>query len=129
MILVDTDVLIAHLRGVEAARGWLRSARESSGARLAASVVTTTEILGGMRSGERSEVARLLATLQLHPVTEVVARRAGELMRRYRRSHAGIGLGDYLVAATAQISGLDLATLNVRHFPMFDGLRAPFTLE
>ncbi len=39
----------------------------------------------------------------------------------------GARLGDYLAAATAQISGLDLATLNVRHFPMFDGLRAPFT--
>lgn len=129
MILVDTDVLIAHLRGVEAAREWLRSAREGSGARLAASVVTTTEIRGGMRSGERSEVARLLATLRLHPVSEGVARRAGELMRRYRQSHVGIGLGDYLVAATAQMNGLTLATLNVKHFPMFDELRPPFTVH
>lgn len=128
MILVDTDVLIAHLRGVEAARQWLLTSRGGSGARLAASVVTTTEILGGMRSPERTEVARLLATLQLHPVNEIVARRAGELMRRYRRSHVGIGLGDYLVAATAQTQGLELATLNVRHYPMFDGLCPPFSL-
>ncbi len=128
MILVDTDVLIAHLRGVEAARNWLLSARSEAGGRLAASVVTAAEILGGMRSPERAAVARLLATLRLHPVNEVVARRAGELMREYRRSHASIGLGDYLIAATAEVQGFGLATLNVKHFPMFDGLRPPFAM-
>jgi len=95
---------------------------------LAASVVTAAEILGGMRSRERAAVARLVATLHLHPVNEVVARRAGELMRQYRRSHSTVGLGDYLIAATAEIEGFELATLNVRHFPMFDGLHPPFAL-
>ncbi len=128
MILVDSDVLIAHMRGIEAARDWLVAARTKAASPLAASVVTATEILGGMRSPERTAVARLLATLRLQPVSEVVARRAGELMREYRRSHAAIGLGDYLVAATAEIQGLELATLNVKHFPMFEGLRPPFRL-
>lgn len=58
----------------------------------------------------------------------VVARRAGELMRRHRRSHAAIGLGDYLVAATAEVHGLEPATPNVEHFPMLQVLRPPFTL-
>ncbi len=49
-------------------------------------------------------------------------------MRRYRRSHGGIGLGDYLIAATADVNGLELATLNTRHFPMFPGLEPPFAL-
>lgn len=128
MILVDTDVLIAHLRGIPAARDWLVETRTQAGGPLAASVVTATEILGGMRSPERAGVARLLATFRLQPVNEVVARRAGELMREYRRSHAAIGLGDYLVAATAKVLGLELATLNVKHFPMFEGLRPPFKL-
>jgi predicted nucleic acid-binding protein len=125
MILVDTDVLIAHLRGQEAAREWLRSARAKG--RLAASAVTVTELTGGMRSPERREIARLLSTLSLQPVTLPIARRAGEFMRTYRRSHSGIGLGDYLVAATAERLGLEVATLNVRHFPMFADLRPPFS--
>ncbi|MBV8928306.1 MAG: VapC toxin family PIN domain ribonuclease, partial [Mycobacteriaceae bacterium] len=37
-----------------------------------------------------------------------------------------IGLGDYLVAATADVKGLELATLNVRHFPMYENLQPPF---
>lgn len=128
MILVDSDVLIAHLRGVDAARQWLLEARRRSG-RLATSVVCLAEVAGGMRSGERRSVARLLSTLHAFPVTERVAWRAADLMRIHRRSNVGIGLGDYLVAATADVGGLELATLNVKRFPMFETLCAPFTLE
>lgn len=125
MILVDSDVLIAHLRAHAAARDWLTDARRRTG-RLAASVVSIAEITGGMRSGERRDVVRLLDTLHTLPVDDAVARRAGELRRRYRRSHHTIGIADYLIAATALVHGCDLATLNTRHFPMFDGLSAPF---
>lgn len=124
MMLVDSDVLIAHLRGITAARDWLVSSRKDGP--LAISVVSTTEVIGGMRSVERREVWRLLASFRVEPVTEIIARRAGDMMRRYRRSHNGIGLGDYLIGATADVRGLQLATLNVRHFPMFTHLQPPF---
>jgi hypothetical protein len=124
MILVDSDVLIAHLRGVEQAHAWLRKARTAGP--LAASVVSIAEVTGGMRSAERREVWGLLGSLRVEPVTELVARRAGEFMRQYRHSHSGIGLADYLIAATAELRGQALATLNVRHFPMFTDLRPPF---
>ena len=125
MILVDSDVLIEHLRGKEPARAWLRQARQSSGP-LAISVVSLTEVAGGMRSPERREVMRLLGSMQRFEVTEQVAWRAATLMQEYRRSHPGIGLGDYLIAATALAEGLDLATLNVRHYPMIPELARPF---
>lgn len=123
MILVDTDVLIAHLRGLEPAHGWLAQAR--SAGPLAVSAVTVAELTGGMRSGER-RVWGLLSRLHTDPVTDAVARRAGEFMRTYRRSHQGIGTADYLIAATADLGGHQLATLNVRHFPMFDDLAPAF---
>ena len=47
-------------------------------------------------------------------------------MREYRQSNSGIGLGDYLIAATALTEGLELATLNVQHYPMFPELARPF---
>jgi predicted nucleic acid-binding protein len=127
MILVDSDVLIAHLRGVDAARQWLMRARAETGP-LAISTIGIAEVAGGMRSPERREVARLLASLRRVPVTERIAWRAAEFMRAHHRSNVGIGLGDYLVAATAHVEGLDLATLNTKHFPMFGGLAAPFDL-
>jgi predicted nucleic acid-binding protein len=127
VILVDSDVLIAHLRGEPGARDWMLQARRATGP-LATSVVSVVEVAGGMRSQERREVGRLFATLRTFQANDRIAWRAAELMRTHRRSHVGIGLGDYLVAATAQIEGCELATLNIRHFPMFPGLQPPFTL-
>lgn len=89
--------------------------------------MSVAEIVGGVRSPERREVFRLLSAFRVEPATEIIARRAGETMRQYRRSR-GVGLGDYLIGATAEVKGLELATLNVRHFPMFDRLRPPFEL-
>jgi len=125
LILVDSDVLIAHLRGAGVARDWLKEARRSGGP-LATSVISVAEVAGGMRTSEHKEVSRLLRILHTFPITEPIAWTAAELMRNYRPAHQGIGLGDYLVAATAQVEGLELATLNVRHFPMIKGLRPPF---
>ena len=127
MILLDSDVLIAHLRGLADARRWMTKARTSSG-QLAVSAISVAEITGGMRSAERREVARLFGVLRVEPVTDAIARRAGEFMRQYRRSHSSIGLADYLIAATADVRGLELASCNVRDFPMFKVLRAPFKL-
>jgi predicted nucleic acid-binding protein len=79
-----------------------------------------------MRSPERREVIRLLGSIQRFEVSERVAWRAAMLLREYGRSHTGIGLGDYLIAATALTEGLDLATLNICHYPMFPGLSRPF---
>jgi predicted nucleic acid-binding protein len=43
-----------------------------------------------------------------------------------KHSHWGIDAVDYCVAAAALVHGMELWTHNVRHFPMFDGLRAPW---
>jgi len=79
-----------------------------------------------MRSPERREVMRLLGSMRRFEGSEQVAWRAAQLMREHHRSHSGIGLGDYLIAATALTEGLELATLNIRHYPMFPGLARPF---
>jgi predicted nucleic acid-binding protein len=79
-----------------------------------------------MRPPERREVTRLLGSMQRFEVTEQAAWRAATLIQEYHRSHPGIGLGDYLIAATALTEGLELAMLNVRHYPMFPELARPF---
>ena len=123
-MLIDSDVLISHLRGDQRAVTFLRESRRRGP--LHGSVVSVAEITLGMRSAERSAVWRLLGALRLLPVSEHVAIRAGEFGRTYRRSHHAIGLADYLIAATAAEAGLQVATLNVRHFPMFPGLEPAF---
>lgn len=123
-VLFDSTVLIAHLRGEPLAAALLRDAVKEGTA--FASVLSRTELEGGMRSAERSAVARLFTAVELLPVTDAIASRAGEHLRKYRRSNASIDFVDYVIAATAEHADAGLATLNVRHFPMFRGLQPAF---
>ena len=120
----DSTVLIAHLRGAPQATDLLRAAVSDGSPR--ASVLSRVEIEGGMRSAERADVGRLFGALVMEPVTDSIAARAGALLREYRRSHSGIDLVDYVVAATAEELDASLLTLNVRHFPMVHQLRPAF---
>ncbi len=122
-MLYDTSVLIAHLRGDRRATDLLLSVPTKE--RLA-SVLTRVEIEGGMHTSESASVAGLLGALTLLPVSDAIARRAGEHLRRYRGSHRGIDLVDYVIAATAEAHDTPLATLNVKHFPMFADLQPAF---
>lgn len=124
-LLLDTSVLIDHLRGVPRAVRLLTNAVDR-GDELWAVTVTRTEILAGMRPRERDATMALLDVLQWQPVTVELADRAGELARRHLRSHPGVDTVDYLIAAGAELLEATLCTLNVKHFPMFPQLEAPY---
>ena len=122
--LVDTSILIDHLRGREDAAEVLE--RERLRAPLHASEITRLEVLAGMRPAEKDATESLLSTLLWHPVDASVAEAAGALGRRWLVSHHAIDSADLAIAATANLNQLRLLTRNVRHFPMFDGLRSPY---
>lgn len=124
-VLVDTSVLIDHLRGDPDARQALRTAADG-GERLAASVVTKVEVLAGMRPAEQAATRRLLDVLDWIPLDDAVAEHAGQLANRYLRSHPGVDPVDYVIAATADTLDAALWTRNLRHFPMFPELTSPY---
>lgn len=80
----------------------------------------------GARPSEVGHTRALLDSLRWHDVTVELADAAGGLAARYLRSHAGIDIVDYLVAAATQRLEATLLTRNVRHFPMFEGLRPAY---
>ena len=121
-VLLDSDVLIDYLRGLPAAGDYVNGLLAIP----TCSEVTGVEILRGVRSHERRVTERLLATIRWAPVDESISTLAGELGRRYRRSHGALGLADLIVAATAERLALPVATLNVRDFPMFPGLEPAY---
>jgi predicted nucleic acid-binding protein len=124
MLLLDTSVLIDVLRGSPAASEWLGSIGEVP----VCSELTRAEVLRGVRSAERTRTEHLLDSLRWMAVDEHVARRAGELARKYRRSHPGLGIVDFVIAASAQLLEAELVTGNVRHYPMFAGLQPPYAV-
>jgi predicted nucleic acid-binding protein len=124
VVLVDTSVLIDLLRGHAAARDYLRGLDEPP----LVSEVTRVEILRGLRTSARDATERLFEALRWVAVDESIARRAGELGRRWDRHRPGIALADLVIAASAEQLGAELATMNVRHYPMFRELAPPYNV-
>lgn len=116
--LLDTDVLIDHLRGEAAARSLLLdlAAAEQPPA---ISVITVAGIEAGLRAAERPQVEALLSSLQTLSVDAAIARQAGRYRMTFGQSH-GVLLPDALIAATALQHEKTLYTLNRKHYPMAD---------
>ncbi len=124
-IVFDTSVLIDILRNDSAALGYVQNVEEVP----VCSEVTRIEVMRGLRSPERTRAERLFQTIRWVSVGEPIARRAGELGRRWDRHRPGISLADLVVAATTEHVDAALATTNLRHFPMFEGLQAPYASD
>ncbi len=84
-----------------------------------------TEIRWGMWATEAQIVERLLAGIRWVEVSVALADRAGDHGRRWGRSH-GLSVIDAIVAAAAEQLDAQVATLNVRDFPMFPDLQPPY---
>ncbi len=112
-MLVDTDVLIWHLRGYPKA-----TQRLDQIPKLILSAVTYLELVQGMRN--RSELLALQKSLAMRqaerlPLTPAITERAIILMETLALSH-GIQLGDALIAATGLEHQLTILTANTEHF-------------
>ena len=125
MIVADTTVFVDYLRGHPEAVQAVRAAL-LNGERPTASVLTRMELLAGARDNERPVLEAFLDQIAWIPVTQEIADLAGELIRRFMRSHGAISPVDYLIGATALAYGADLWTSNRRHFPYLPGLDAPY---
>ena len=121
-MLVDTDVLIDYLRGHPEAGSFLESRIDE----VSISAVSVAELYQGVREGrERTLLARMVSALTVLPLTTDIAERAG-LFRRDYRATTGCGLADCVIAATAARHGLELATLNGKHFRMLERVLTPY---
>lgn len=122
MRLLDTCIMIDVLRGREPAIAFVSGLKSTP----AISAITATELIAGAR-GKREEEAidRILATYDVAEIDLEIARLAGDYVRTFGKSHA-VDPIDALIAATAKTKELDLATLNLKHFPMFKGLKRPY---
>jgi hypothetical protein len=119
-MLVDTDVLIWHLRGYPNA-----TQRLDRLPKLMLSAVTYLELLQGMRNrAELLAVQKSLALRQAErlPLTPAITECAIVLMEKLALSH-GLQLGDALIAATGLEHHLTLLTANTKHFSAVDGLQ------
>lgn len=92
-------------------------ALEAAGVPTYTSPVAWAEIYSGMRAGEEPATEAFFAARGEVTLDARVGRLAGSYLARYTRSHR-LELADALVAAAAAATGLQLWTLNRKHYPM-----------
>jgi predicted nucleic acid-binding protein len=111
-LLVDTDVVIDYLRGLDSARSFFKSLKGQTALYL--SVITLAEIYSGKETKDpfkARKIEEFLLNFEIALVTPKIAKITGQLRRDYSRPFA-----DMLIAATAIEYGFGLATRNIKHF-------------
>lgn len=108
LYLLDSAVLIDHLRGIAPAMAWMCGLNEGEAV---ISVITRAEVLAGGDSGESMAAFELCEQFACLPLTKETADHAADL----RRTN-GWKLPDAFQAALAIDHGLKLVTRNSKDF-------------
>jgi predicted nucleic acid-binding protein len=121
-LLIDTDVMIDFLRGNPKAVALIKT----HSTRIILSAIVVAELYAGVRGDKELQTLDSLVSLfRIIPVSPELARQGGLFKNEYTKSN-GIGLADAIIAASAKAEQAELTTLNVKHYPMFKGLRPPY---
>lgn len=108
VFLLDSVILIDHLRGLEPATTWLGKLREGEAV---LSVITRAEVLSGGTEDEQAAAFELCGQFECLPLTADDATKAAEMRREN-----GWRLPDAFQAACAVRNGLKLVTRDARAF-------------
>ena len=125
MIILDTDVCVAFLRGNARIAAKIRQHEPEE---LAVSSMTAAELFYGAEKsgnpdGSRMRVEEFLGSLEVVPGDENAVRTFGYVKAYLVRAGLAIPDADLLVAAAALSRSCPLATGNVRHFSRIWGLQ------
>lgn len=119
--IVDSSVLIDCLRAKPTAVAFLSSL--SASGTVITHLIVAAELLAGARDlREQALIDSFLSQFQVVSPEESDGRAALGIYRKYHLSH-GVDWPDCQIAATAIRLGLEVYTLNVKHFAVFPALR------
>ena len=124
--LIDSDVLINHLRGRASLKAYLGDLQPL--VRYGCSTIVVAEVYAGMRLEEEAVTRQLIESLVHFPVTTPVAEEAARLKKENAHSGKTLALDDCLIAATALLERATLVTCNAKHYPMVsDKISSPIS--
>jgi len=121
-VLLDTDVLIDYLRGYKKAVTFVNKCSS----KIILSSIVVAELYAGVRTdAEQTVLENFISLFNVIPVSTDIAQAGGLYKRTYGKSH-GVGLADAIIAATSYVENADLKTLNIKHYPMIQGLKPAY---
>ncbi len=119
-ILLDSSILIDFLRLKNKETHLFKLA--GGNYQLYASIITHTELFSGKsvweKRGAYSEIKDLFFRITILPLTEEISEKSGEIKAKF-----DLNIADAIIAATAILTNLELATLNLKDFEMIKGLK------
>jgi predicted nucleic acid-binding protein len=117
--VLDTTVLIAHLRGeMDVTEALLKLL--AAGHSLGTTCINVAEIERGLQPRERKQVHALMDPLSFFETTREAAVRAGRYEADWAQKGRTIHTPDALIAGTARAHGGVIVTDNLDDFPMRD---------
>jgi tRNA(fMet)-specific endonuclease VapC len=119
--VLDSDVLIDHLRGAGPGRDLIRALVRAGGYRVTA--VTAFELALGRSYRESPRPVHALLAAPLLTLTRQAGLRGGALLGELRRSGAPIDIRDAMQAGVCLEADATLVTRNLAHFERVPGLR------
>jgi len=121
-ILVDRDVFVDFLRGYNKAVAFVNN---YSSQIILSSIVIAELYAGTKGNNEITVLDDFISLFRVIPLTSEIAKLGGLYKRDFGKSH-GVGLADAIIASTAKSEKAKLKTLNVKHYPMFSGLKPAY---
>lgn len=113
--LLDTDVIIWHLRG---RRDVTRALTELQAFGVpSCSALSILEVQVGVKKGEEAKTDIFLGSLTVFDVTKKIADKAALSIREQRAKGVTIDLPDAIIAATCMVHRLTLVTYNKKQYP------------
>jgi tRNA(fMet)-specific endonuclease VapC len=126
MKCLDTDLLVAILRGKEEAKKAVDKLDEE--AKNATTSVNAFELFFGANRSERKqenvkEASKLIERLTVFPLDTASSKKAAEISAKLSAKGETIDYRDAMIAAIAIENGLTLITRNQAHFKRIKGLQ------
>ncbi|MBD3181702.1 PIN domain-containing protein [Candidatus Poribacteria bacterium] len=116
--LLDTDVIIWHLRGHKKTEELLVELEPEQP--LSCSALSVFEVWAGIRPEDKETTHNFISALFKIPVDGEIAMKAADYWREFRNKGVTLGQADAMIAATASVNNLIIVTYNSSHYPMKD---------
>lgn len=118
-VVLDTNIVIDLLKNVPAVVDKFLALKEAQTQFLICPIVVA-EVYAGVFKREHKDVEALFDLCQRIDMDIDTGRMAGLYASQYGKAFSGIGLEDYVLAATARTHRCPLWTHNRKHYPMDD---------
>ena len=114
--LLDSDIIIWHLRGREEVTEMLRDLQRFGVP--GCSALSVLEVQLGVKKGEEERTSHFFKYLKVFDVNREIAGKAAQLIREFKGKGVTLDIPDAIIASTCILYNLILVTYNRKHYPI-----------